>query len=228
MCQIKIHLVLIIIGTLFLFGSKEVLAFDCDWGGPFLENAEQADLIVRGKILTSTETTSTPTPSLEIEVKEIYKGIFNNSKLRIVYYPSYGIFLVGTEWILALKQGAIGKYIIPECWDSYLKVESIVVGNLSGIAKNEAKQRINLNELKKLFQGEDISQLPSNYEEGIQSGLLQCKAWYGPGSEYGRLYIPLVDVQEVSGNITYKTRLEQIESSFVFELDLNSVKIRQQ
>jgi hypothetical protein len=229
MCQIKLHLILVTIGTLFLLGSKGGMASDCYWAGPFLENTEQADLIVRGKILTSNEATLTPTPSLEIEVLEVYKGTFNNSKLRIVYYPSYGIFLVGTEWILALKQGSIDndKYMIPDCWGSYLKIEPLVVGNLNDTAERDAKQTVSLDEFKNLLQGEEFLPLLSNYEEGVQAGLRQCNTWYTTKS--GRLSISAVDVLEASGNIiTYEVLLNQIESSFAFELDLNSVKAHQQ
>jgi len=234
MCQIKLYLTLVIVGTLFLLGSKDMLASDCFWVDPFLENTEQADLIVWGKVLAYHEkTASYPPYSLEIEILEVYKGIFDSSKLQIADNLSIGLglrdFPVGTEWILALKQWPNGNYIIPGCFGSWLKVDPSIVGNLDNTTEHNAKQRISLDEFRNLFkEKEEPSLLPSNYEEGLQAGLRQCRAWYGSG-ERGRLHIPAVDVIEVSGNIiTYRVELEQIEPSFVFELDLDSVTAHQQ
>jgi len=227
MCQINLSLILVIIGALFLLGSKEVLAGDCGWGGPFLENTEQADLIIRGKILTSHEKSALfPSGSLEIEVLEVYTGTFDNSKLRTTNDPFGGIFLVGTEWILALKQGSKGDYIILDCWSSYLKIESSVVGSLRNTPERDAKQRVGLDEFNNLLQRED-SPLLNSYKEGEQAGLQQCKAWYEPKN--GILHIPAVNVREASGNlVTYEVTLIQRLPSFIFDLDLNSVKVHQQ
>jgi len=233
--KLKLHLILVIIGTLSLFSPKEILA-DCGWGGPFLDNLERPELadilIIRGKILAYHKITSlsSPPPSLEIEVLDVYRGTFDNSKIRIssdILGASLTDFPVGTEWVLALQKQPNGEYTISGCWSSYLKVETLVVGNLN-TTKHEEKQRISLDEFKNLLQGE-TPLLINDYEEGIQAGLRQC-AWHGSGpTKYGRLYIPMVDVPEVSGNIiTYEVRLNQIEPSFVFELDLNSLKIHQQ
>jgi len=227
MCQIKCHLIFFIVGMLLVLSPK--LLADCGWEGPFLENIEQSDLIVRGKVIDSNENTPTPSPSLEIEVLEIYRGTSDNSKLRITYYPFRGTFLIGTEWILALNQWPSGSYTISDCWGSYLKVAPLVVGNLNNATENDAEQRISLNEFNNLLKGETSSLLLTDYEEGVQAGLRKYKALHGLGStRYGRLYIPAVDVLEASGNtITYEVILNQIESSFVFELDLDSVKTHQ-
>jgi hypothetical protein len=237
MCQIKLHLTLVIVGMLFIIVPKELLA-DCGWEGPFLENAEQADLIVWGKVLAYHEKAASSPPyflkiSLEVEILDVYKGTFDNSKLRIANDAFSGIglhsFPVGTKWILALKQWPNGNYTIPGCFGSWLKVEPSIVGNLDNTTEHNAKQRISLDEFRNLFkEKKEPSLLPSNYEEGLQAGLRQCRAWYWSG-EYGRLHIPAVDVIEASGNIiTYRVELEQIEPSFVFELDLDSVTAHQQ
>jgi hypothetical protein len=227
MCQIKFHLVLVIIGAFFLLSSKEALAFDCPWEGPFLENIEQADLIIRGKILTSHEkTTLLNQPLLEIEIFEIFKGTFDNSIIQAANNPVDDIFLVGTEWILALKQRENGDYTIPDCWDSYLKVEPLVVGNLNDHAEVVANQRVDFDEFKNILQGKDSPSLIS-YEDGVQFGLQQCKASYEPKN--GRLHIPAVDVWNEFGDIiTYEVKLIQRLPSFIFDLDLDSVKAHQQ
>jgi hypothetical protein len=227
MCQIKFHLTFFIVGVLFILGPKELLA-DCVWKGPFLENIELANLIVRGKVLTSNENTSTPSPSLEIEVLEVYKGTFANSKLQLAYAPVSGIFIVGTEWILAVKQKPSGDYIIPNCWTSYLRVKSSVKGSLNNTTERYAKQRIGLDEFQNLLQGEDPSLLLSGYEDGVQAGLQQCNASYEPKN--GRLYIPAVRVllNESRQLITYEAMLIQRLPFFIFDLDLDSVKAYRQ
>ncbi len=227
MCQIKFHLILVIIGVFLFLGSKEVLASDCPWEGPFLKNIEQADLIVRGKIINSYEkSTSFPSGSLEIEIKEVYKGTFDNSELQTANDPFAGIFLVGTEWILAFKQGENGDYAIPDCWDSYLKVEPLVVGNLYDYAEDEANQRVDFDEFKNILQGKDSPSLIS-YEDGVQFSLQQCKASYEPKN--GILHIPAVEVwNEIGYGITYEVKLIQRLPSFIFDLDLDSVKAYQQ
>ena len=225
MYQIKFHLFSVIIGALLLLGSKNALASDCSWEGPFLENIEQADLIVQGKILSSNKTTLTPSPSLEIEILEIYKGTFDNSTLRTINAPFGGIFRVGTEWILALEQRLSGEYIIPECWSSYLKVESSVMGSLQNTAEREAKQRVSLDKFENMLQEKELPPSLINYEEGVQAGLQRNKALYE--SKNGRLHIPAVNVLEAGQNITYEVTLIQRIPSFIFDLDLNSVKVHQ-
>ncbi len=219
MCGIKLRLVFFLIGTLFVLAPKNGLA-DCGWGGPFLENIEQADLIVRGKILAY------HAHSLEIDILEQYKGAFENLKMLIANDPFFGAslfdFPVGTEWILALKRGRNGEYTIPGCWTSYLKVEtSVVAGNLSNNVVRETLQSVSLDEFQGLLQGAE----PSSW----------CKinnTCYWPAAFYnaieGRLYIPAVDVRDASGKITtYKIILNQRLPSFVFDLDINSIRPHQ-
>lgn len=227
MYQIKFHLILVIIGVFLLLGSKEVLASDCSWEGSFLENIEQADLIIRGKILTShAKTTLLNLPLLEIEVFEIFKGTFDNSIIQVADNPVGDIFLVGTEWILALKQGENDDYTVPDCWDSYLRVEPLVVGNLNDHAEVVVNQRVDFAEFKNILQGKDSPSLIS-YEDGVQFSLQQCKASYEPKN--GILHIPAVDVwNEFGYGITYEVKLIQRLPSFIFDLDLNSVKVHQQ
>ena len=213
--------------TLFFIGiliSKDLLA-DCGWGGPFLENIERADLIVRGKILALHERTSLSSPpsSLEIEVLEVYKGVFENLKMLIPSDPLFGAnlidFPIGTEWILALEQWSNGEYTIPGCWNSYLKVEtSVVVGNLNNVVVRETQQSVTLDEFQGLLQGIE----PSSMCE-INNTCYWPAAFYD--ARNGKLYIPAVNVRDVSGNIvTYKVILNQKLPSFVFDLDVNNIK----
>jgi hypothetical protein len=258
MCQIKFHLTLFIFGTLFFLISKEALAYDCSWGGPFLENTEQADLIIRGKILAYHEGNMSLSlllsPLLEVEVLEVYKGTFSDSKLRVISNFTSSIsylnfFPVGTEWVLALKRWPNGNYTIPGCFGSWLKVEPSIVGNLNNsqrpITPEAENQRVSLEEFRSLLKEEEpsilLNILLNNYDKGVQAGRQQCiddpascgihTAWpeasYEP--ENGKLYIPAVKAPDTSGNITiYEVILNQRAPSFVFDLDLNSVKAHQQ
>ena len=228
MCQMKFNIILVTIGALLLLSSKEGLASsDCLWEGPFLENIKKTDLIVRGKILPYSEATLTPLPSLEVEILEIYKGIFDNTKIQLTNNQVGSTFLVGTEWVFALKKDSSGGYIIPNCWSSYLKIESSVVGSLTNTPERDAKQRVDLDEFNNLLQGKDLPSSLIDYEEGIQVGLQQCKASYEPKN--GILYIPVVNVSNGYGDyVTYEVTLTQRMPSFIFDLDLNSVKAYRQ
>jgi hypothetical protein len=252
MSQIKRLLIFFLFGVLFLFSPKEMLA-DCGWGGPFLENIEQADLIVRGKILAyyKRTTLSSPPPSLEVEVLEVYRGTLENSTIRIGEDSFFGAslldFPIGTEWILVLEKLSNGQYGIPGCWDSHLKVETAVVGNLNNRQKSAAygaKQIMSLDDLKNLLQRTEPSPLLSHYEDVVQTGRQQCiddliscgiyahnfwqEAVYAPD---GKLHIPAVRAPNESGQILlYEVTLipKPATSPFVFKLDLNSVKTHQQ
>jgi hypothetical protein len=252
MYQIKFHLILVIVGVLLLFDPKEVLA-DCGWGGPFLDNLERPELanlmIIRGKILAYYESTtlSSPPSSLEVGVIEVYRGTFYNPKIRIandILGASLTDFPIGTEWILALQKLSNGKYTIPGCWDSHLKVETAVVGNLNNRQKSAgygAKQIMSLNDFKNLLQGTEPSPLFSHYEEVVQTGRQQCvdnlvscgiytfwpEASYEPNT--GKLFIPAVKAPMGNGvNVIYEVMLIQERASYVFDLDLDSVKAHQQ
>ncbi len=251
MCRFKRYLILVVWGA-FWFIPKSAFPGDCDWGGPFLENVGQADLIVRGKILAYHEklSLSSPPTSMDVEVLETYRGITKDSEIPIFDDPMFGAFLitfpVGTEWILALQQKPMGEmlsnntYTIPGCWDSYLKVEASVVGNWHDAENREAQQRVSLDEFRKILQG--TGSLPLlTYEDGVQAGRQQCidnpaacgitvsECSQEPSYEAitGTLYLPCVKVREVSGGVmVYEATLNQHSPSFTFELDLNSIKIR--
>jgi hypothetical protein len=250
MCRFKRYLILSFWGA-FLFIPKSAFPGDCDWGGPFLENVGQANLIVRGKILAYHEklSLSSPPTSMDVEVLETYRGMTKDSEISIFDDPMFGAFLttfpVDTEWILALQQKPMGEmpsntYTIPGCWDSYLKVEASVVGNLHDTENREVQQRVSLDEFRKILQG--TGSLPLlTYEEGVQAGRQQCidnPATCGitvsecsPEASYeamtGKLHLPCVKVHEVSGRVmVYEATLDQRLPSFTFELDLKSVKAR--
>ena len=78
------------------------------------------------------------------------------------------------------------------------------------------------------------------YDDGVQVGRQQCidnpascgiktalpETSYDPKS--GKLYLPAVKVPDDSGNTTiYEVTLNQKLPSFIFDLDLNSIKIHQ-
>lgn len=238
---LRYYLISFLIGASLLI-PKDALA-NCGWGGPFLENVEQADLIVRGKILAYHERLllSSPLPSLDVDVLEIYKGAFGDSQIRIVDDPLFGAFLtdfpVGTEWILALV-GQKSRYNIRGCWNSYLKVEASVVGNLNNTEKYNAQQRIGLDEFRNLLAGTGSPQL-FTYDNGVLAGRQQCiddpascginisgcsrETLYDATT--GKLYIPCVNVHDASGNVTvYEATLNQRFPSLTFDLDDKSVK----
>lgn len=230
----------------FLLLPKRLQAFDCSGFEPFLNTIEPADFIVRGKILAYSDEKGLP-PALDMEVLETYKGTISDLEIRIftdLFAPSITYFPIGTEWIFALKrveEMSENQYtMLQGCWESYLKVEPFVVGNLSNTEKLiGTQQRVSLDEFRNLLQGADSPSLLT-YEDGVQAGRQQCidnptscglsstecsqEAFYEALT--GKLYLPCVKVREVSGNTSvYEVTLEQQSPSFTFVLDLKSVKV---
>jgi len=220
----------------------------CSEGAPFFKFIEQVDLIVRGKIIAFYSKDSFPSSSVEMEVLEIYKGTTEALKIRI-FTDYLAQSSIGTEWIFSLKQmegdGMFdNQYIMPlnNCWGSYfgyyLQVETSVVGNLSN-TEHYAQQSVTLNEFRNLVQY--IDSKPSlTDDERVQVGRQQCiddpascgisnddclqEASYDPTT--GKLHIPCLKVPSASGGMTtYEVNFSQRIPSFVFDLDLNNIKV---
>jgi len=219
---------------------------DCSKREPFLQLVEQVHLIVRGKILAYYNSKdSFPSTSVEIEVLEIYKGTTEALKIRVFTFTDYfeDHSFIGTEGIFAVKLRdgngiSDNQYIVSFCGESYLKVEASVVGNLSN-TESYAQQRVTLNEFRNLVQY--IDSKPSlTDDERVQVGRQQCiddPASCGISNDdcpqepsydatTGKLHIPCLKVPNASGAITtYEVNFSQRIPSFVFDLDLNSLKL---
>jgi len=223
----------------------------CSGGTVFLKLLEQVDLIVRGKILASYPKESHLPYSVDMEVLEIYKGTTEALKINILALTNYiaANALIGTEGIFAVDRmdgdGMSDQYIIPIKGSQsyrnkfYLKVEASVVGNLSNTENYYNAQRVSLNEFRNMLQY--IDSKPSLTDnERVQVGRQQCiddpascgisnddcpqEASYDPTT--GKLHIPCLKVPSASGGMTtYEVNFSQRIPSFVFDLDLNSLKV---
>jgi len=131
-------------------------ACSCVWKGPFLTAAQDAPLVVIGKILRHHVGKS---PTMDVLVLETLKGGILDSGMNIqmgdgMYCrPTVDVFPVGTRWVLAIN-GAGAKpgngWAISHCGEYWLKVEGdYVVGSIDGDVKQVKKMP--LKELKNRF-----------------------------------------------------------------------------
>lgn len=121
-------------------------ACSCAWKGAFLTAAQDAPLVVIGKILRHHPGKS---PTMDVLVLELIKGGLLDSGLTIQMgdgmhcRPTMEVFPVGTTWVLAINgMGAKpGKgWAISHCGEYWLKVEGDdVIGSIDGDMKQVKK-----------------------------------------------------------------------------------------
>jgi len=114
-------------------------ACSCQWRGAFLKAAEDAPLVVVGKILRHHPGKS---PAMDVLVLETLKGGLLGSGIAIQMgdgmhcRPTLDVFPVGTAWVLAINgKGAKpgSGWAISHCGEYWLKVEAdAVVGSIDG------------------------------------------------------------------------------------------------
>jgi hypothetical protein len=142
--------------ALVLINPASAGACSCVWKGPFFTAAQDAPLVVIGKILRHHTGKS---PAMDVLVMETLKGGILDSGMTIqmgdgMYCrPTLDIFPVGTKWILAINgQGAKpgNGLAISHCGEYWLKVEGDdVVGSIDGDMKQV--KRMPLREFKNRF-----------------------------------------------------------------------------
>ncbi len=131
-------------------------ACSCVWKGAFLTAAQDAPLVVIGKIIRHH---SGKSPTMDVLVLETFKGGILDSGMTIqmgdgMYCrPTIDMFPVGTKWILAINglgAKAGNGWAISHCGEYWLKVEDDnVVGSIDGDMKQVKKMP--LREFKNRF-----------------------------------------------------------------------------
>ena len=151
-----------ILAAMFLFVVFSFLipssagACSCVWKGSFLTAAQDAPLVVIGKILRHHPGNL---PTMDVLVLETLKGGILDSGMTVQMgdgmhcRPTIDSFPAGTKWILAINgQGAKpgNGFAISHCGEYWLKVEDDhVVGSIDGDMKQVKK--ISLKEFKNRF-----------------------------------------------------------------------------
>jgi hypothetical protein len=149
-------------------------ACSCVWKGPFLTAAQDASLVVIGKILRHHPGKS---PTMDVLVLETIKGGILDSGLVIqmgdgMYCrPTIDVFPPGTKWILAINgMGAKpgNGWAISHCGEYWLKVEdNHVAGSIDGDMKQV--KRMPMQEFKSRFLYPKFSEkLSGRVEQGKQ------------------------------------------------------------
>jgi hypothetical protein len=148
--------VLFLICCLGLANPSPAGACSCAWKGPFFIAAQDAPLVVIGKILRHHPGES---PTMDVLVSETLKGGLLDSGLVVQMgdgmhcRPSIDLFPVGTSWVLAINgQGAKpgNGLAISHCGEYWLRVEdNQVIGSIDG--KIDQIKRIPLQEFKNRF-----------------------------------------------------------------------------
>ena len=124
-------------------------ACSCVWKGPFLTAAQDAPLVVIGKILRHHPGKA---PTMDVLVLETLKGGILDTGMTIQMgdgmhcRPTIDAFPVGTKWILAINgQGAKpgNGWAISHCGEYWLKVEDdLVIGSIDGDMKQVKKMSL--------------------------------------------------------------------------------------
>jgi len=146
-------------------------ACSCSWKGPFLTAAQDAPLVVIGKIIRHHPGKS---PTMDVQVLETLKGGVLDSGLVIqmgdgMYCrPSLDVFPPGTRWVLAINgQGSKpgNGLAISHCGEYWLRVENDdVAGSIDGDMKQMKKMP--LGEFKNRFLYPKFSEKFSGKAEG--------------------------------------------------------------
>jgi hypothetical protein len=104
----------------------------CSCGGApgFFTASARAEVVVRGKVL------SYQSNSMEVEVREVFKGATQPAKIRIwgdngmQCRPYVTQFPIGTEWVFAVSKEAgtpASDYVISVCGDFWVRAEKDTV-----------------------------------------------------------------------------------------------------
>ncbi|HNY49655.1 MAG TPA: hypothetical protein PKI91_03755 [Smithella sp.] len=167
----------IILCLLVVFGfiiPSSAPACSCVWKGPFLTAAQDAPLVIIGKILRHHPGKS---PTMDVLVLETLKGGILDSGMNIqmgdgMYCrPTVDVFPVGSRWVLAIN-GAGAKpgdgWAISHCGEYWLKIEG---ENVTGSIDGDMKQvkRMPLKEFKNRFLYPKFSQKFSGRVEAGQA-----------------------------------------------------------
>ncbi|MFZ5563624.1 MAG: hypothetical protein ACOZBW_06185 [Thermodesulfobacteriota bacterium] len=129
----------LILAACLLTGASTAGACSCQWRGPFLVVAQDAPLVVRGKIIRHH---AGPAPVMDVWVAEVLKGGLLDSGLAVrmgdgmLCRPSMEGFPPGSEWILAIN-GPGAKpgdgLALSHCGEYWLRIENgHVVGSIDG------------------------------------------------------------------------------------------------
>jgi hypothetical protein len=161
------YLSAIILGFSVLLLTPSAYACSCaDNNHSFIQNAEKAKLVIRGKVLAYhwyKEDKTRPPLAMTVAVKEVYAGGATSKIIMvwgdngIICRPYVSQFPVGTEWILALSPDSWskkGELAISGCGEYSLKVNgSNVTGKVTdGSAKSKGKSQVmSLPSFRKLF-----------------------------------------------------------------------------
>lgn len=142
--------------SLVLINPFSAGACSCAWKGPFLKAAQDATLVVIGKIIRHHPGKS---PTMDVLILETLKGGILDSGMVVqmgegMYCrPTLDIFPPGTTWILAINgQGAKpgNGLAISHCGEYWLKVEGDdVIGSIDGDIKQV--KRMPMQEFKNKF-----------------------------------------------------------------------------
>jgi hypothetical protein len=173
---------LALVGGFFPIGS-EALACSCDWGGPFQRVAPKAELVIRGKVLNYHGLDRGVPLAMDVEIYEVLKGQPPNGRIRVwgdngwLCRPSVPQFPAGTEWILALngpgsKPGQNpGDYALSICGQFWLQVvEENAFGNFDDDRDWKSGQKRTLEEVRKVFPGQDPSRHSVKFTAELSAG----------------------------------------------------------
>jgi hypothetical protein len=184
------------IGVLFFMIPSYVFACSCVWKGPFLKAAQDAPLVVVGKIVRHHPGKS---PTMDVLVLETLKGGLLDSGMVLqmgdgMYCrPTLDVFPPGTKWILAINgQGAKPGtgLAISLCGEHWLKVEDdYVVGSIDGDMKQVKKMP--LREFKNRFLYPKFSE---KFSGRIEEGKKFRRAF---GSRFEFILEPMPDGWEI-------------------------------
>jgi len=144
------------LAALVLANPSFAVSCSCDWKGPFWVVAQDAPLVVIGKIIRHHPGKS---PTMEVWVQETLKGGILDSGMSIQMgdgmhcRPTLDVFPVGTVWILAVNgQGSKpgNGWALSHCGEYWLKVEG---GDVIGLIDQDKKQakKMSLSEFKNRF-----------------------------------------------------------------------------
>jgi hypothetical protein len=163
------YLSTIILGFSVLLLTPSAYACSCaDNNHSFIQNAEKAKLVIRGKVLEyhwykGDKSETRPPLAMTVAVKEVYAGATTSKTIMvwgdngIICRPYVSQFPVGTEWVLALSPDSWskkGELAISSCGEYSLKVNgSNVMGKvIDGSAKGKGKSQVmSLPSFRKLF-----------------------------------------------------------------------------
>jgi hypothetical protein len=170
------------LGGIFQLGA-EASACSCNWGGPFQKVAPQAELVIRGKVLNYHGLDRGVPLAMDVEILEVLKGQAGNRRVRVwgdngwLCRPYVSQFPAGTEWILALngpgsKPGQNpGDCALSICGQFWLQVvEGNAFGNFDDDRDWKSGQKRSLDEVRRVFQGQDPSRYSLKFTGELSAG----------------------------------------------------------